>query len=287
MLEQTAIADAYSIAWEFCENPAMPDFSRFEKHPYYDDLTAGHYTDDTQRMLANALVILDNPTEIFNPLAYIRSYQNVFRNDPRAGYSRRYEAFLNDNLDVSPQTFASRLVRRDSNGSVMGVAVMGYLPNPSDVKLAAGIQAISTHSYETVPYAEIIALSAHHFIRGGSRNDLVPFLLEQLGEYANPRILDMVKWSVNTHSDGRVSMKASAATEFLLNDAVHHDTLTSVIGRAITRGGDTDSSAAIAVAVLSSCGEVRDDIPAHLYNMAENLDHLRVVDDRLRKVFHV
>ena len=110
MLLQMALADSYSIAFEFVEDSAdRPNtLTEFYQHPKYKDMKPGCYTDDTQRALANALMVLEygkyqnNRTHaaLFNPIAYVTAYQNIFRQDPRPGYSRRFEAFLKENLDT-------------------------------------------------------------------------------------------------------------------------------------------------------------------------------------------
>jgi ADP-ribosylglycohydrolase len=285
MLVETAIADAYAIAWEFCNNPQENDLKGFYQHPRYHDMIPGHYTDDTQRSLANAMVILNKPREKwFDVLTYVQSYQDVFRHDPRAGYSRRYEAFLKENLTVSPEEFALKLKRRNTNGAVMGAAIFGYLSTPEEVMLASAVQALSTHNYETIPQAQIVALSCHHFLRGGLKADLPDFLNEHL--VAHRDVVDTIAWSQNCYvGNSPVKMISDNVVDFLLSDAIRFNNLTDIILRAVDRGGDTDSSAAVSVAVLSNSIEVVNDIPEVLYQQSENLDHLKTVDDLLRKTF--
>ena len=151
MLYDMALADAYGIAFEFCDQPNPNDLGGYYQHHSYEDMVPGHYTDDTQRSIANAFVILNKgPEEWLNPLTWIESYQQVFKNDPRPGYSRRYEAFLKENIDVTPMDFALKIVRKPTNGSVMGAAVLGYIKNPELLMMVAAAQAISTHSYNPI-----------------------------------------------------------------------------------------------------------------------------------------
>ena len=89
--------------------------------------------------------------------------------------AERYQAFLEKTPDAT--TFLKTVQRKDSNGSIMGVAPLGYLRSPNEVILAATIQALTTHSHATVPYACGIALAAHFFIyKLGTKDKLGSFL---------------------------------------------------------------------------------------------------------------
>src|SRR5690606_9982456 len=102
MLFEMAIADAYAVAFEFAEDEAPAnDLLSYHRNPAFAELEPARFTDDTHRAIANAEVILGGDG-IFDPETYVRQYQEIYRRDPRYGYSRRYHAYLKANLDTPP-----------------------------------------------------------------------------------------------------------------------------------------------------------------------------------------
>lgn len=298
MLPEMALADAYAIPFEFVDNTPdrVNDLSRYYQHPTYDDMIPGHYTDDTQRSIANATMVLDyraNPfsSDIFNPIKYVDRYQQTFRLDPRAGYSRRYEAFLKKYLDADAIDMALAMNRKPTNGSVMGAAVLGFLPDSSVVKLAAAAQALSTHSYPAIPFAQITALSAHYFINDvGPKDKLISWLLcelEDSGKSVREFLLEpaAVRWGYP--SPPPTTMGASSPVRLMLWALPRYNTLSDLVRKAVDVGGDTDSAAAVMVAVASESREYTNDLPKVLWDGLENgrngLDYLRDLDKQLRE----
>jgi ADP-ribosyl-[dinitrogen reductase] hydrolase len=287
MLVELGLADAYGIGFEFVDRkgdsrPVTGDC--FYQNPNYDTLVPGQYTDDTQRSIANAAVVLD-----FDPLSiesYAYMYVGVYLDDPRDGYSRNYQAFL-DSCSTS-QDFIEKVKRTAvSNGSIMGVLPLGYLPNPGVIKAAAAAQAMTTHSYETVPYAQSLALAAHYFLTGDSDCYFGGMLnyLEDNMDWSNDRIMDWKRPSRR----GPVKMTAYdtwSAVMTLQAKTSLHDILIS----AVNLRGDTDSVAALAVGLASLNPQIRKDLPEALYDNFERgpfgIDLLRDYDARLLKKLH-
>lgn len=270
MLVEMAVADAYAIAWEFTKDQtATNDLSDFHSHPSYIELKPGQYTDDTQRSIANANVLTrHHPANKFSPHFYAEEYLRVVRNDPREGYSRGYQAFLAS--VKSPDQFLTKISReKASNGSVMGVAPMGFLNTVEDVKLAAMIQAITTHHQSTVLHAQIVALAVHYFVHvQGTRSGLVDWLVNQL---AGGNTDEMFAWSKAAEDYShkvsfmkRTTIAAASISAYMAYAVTSYDSLSDIILDAVYRGGDTDSAAAVAVAVASCCPEIKNDIPQHL-----------------------
>jgi ADP-ribosylglycohydrolase len=264
-----AVADAYAIAWEFArkQQTAPIDFSTFLQHPTYAELKPGQYTDDTQRAIANAQVLVNsnNPVDIFNPYTYAEYYLAAYRADPREGYSRGYQTFLKGVLDAD--NFLMDISRtKDSNGSVMGVAPLGFLPHLDQVKLASTIQAISTHHPSTATHAQIVAMSAFYFINDlGTKDCLQGWLMNHVDWTSGQD--DSYRWSflVDQHDQGRgTTIKASSISSYMVYALTAFDSMTQIIHDAIDRGGDTDSAAAVAIAVASCCPEIKNDLPDHL-----------------------
>ncbi len=283
MLYQMAIADSFGIGFEFLRDDELVPVdldAGYRQHPRYTDMIPGHYTDDTQRSVANALTVIGGghrSGRAYDMLAYVEVYQRVFRRDPRAGYSRRYEEFLRNNCNVWPVEFATKLVRRSTNGAVMGAAVLGYLHTPAQVKLAATAQATSTHSPDTVQYAQIVALAAHYFIyRIGPRKDILLWLLSQVDGFGLIGYPNLHKTTMDAHSP----------VENMLVLLMQYTSIRQIIQKAVELGGDTDSCAAIAVAVASCSDDFDWDVPTILIDGLEKgqfgEDFLKSMDLSLR-----
>ena len=288
MLYEMAVADAFGIAYEFVDPERTPpvDLSRFAEHPKYVELRPGRYTDDTQRAIANALTLLDgNPLD---PMSYVENYIRVFRADPRKGYSRRYQAFLEGICDRFPDdaaaavAFNREIVRRPaSNGSLMGVAVLGYLRDPNTVALAAAIQAMTTHSVDTVVYAQAVALVAHRHLYASRYPgiDLDEFVARHVSSDT------IAGWAGDATE--RVDMTARntyrAIRQMLAVAKRSNATLTDLLRLCVERGGDTDSLAATTVAIAKAAG-VPGDLPSVLSDTVEDdagRAYLRALDARL------
>ena len=296
MLVEMAIADAYAIAWEFTDKQTAPnDLSGFHQHPTYAELKPGQYTDDTQRAIANILAITrcDRPRhDIFNPRTYAEAYIKAYRQDPREGYSRGYQKFLA--LQTDPNDFILDISRRKaSNGSLMGVAPLGLLPNMEMVKLASMVQAITTHHPNSAIHAQLVAQSVHYFHAGlGEKDCLQGWLMNNADWEDNTD--EAYRWAylVDSFDKGKkTSIKASSISAYMVYALTAFNSLTEIMIDAVARGGDTDSAAATTVAVASMCPDITNDIPEHLYkgldeaNPDFGLEFLSDLEGRLRTVF--
>jgi len=268
MLAEMAIADAYAIPWEFTDQQTgKNDLSMYYQHPTYAALTKGQYTDDTQRAIANAEVLLSGDAmDPFTPLSYACYMVNAYKRDRRDGYSRGFQALL-DSVDHGAELLQKVQRTKDSNGSVMGVAPLGFISDIPSLKMAATIQAISTHHPSTAIHAQIVALAAHYFIHGvGDRTGLVNFVVEHTDWVSADQkfrwLGEMSNYSVDPSKP--TTIKAQSISAYVVHAAFTMPTLGSIMMDAVARGGDTDSAAAGAVAVASCSKEVEYDIPAVL-----------------------
>lgn len=294
MLVEMAVADAYAIAWEFTDQQTgANDFSQFYQHPTYAELLPGQYTDDTQRSIANAMVLLEGHQDRFNPLVYARSYLEQVRMDPREGYSRGYQAFLASVDD--PLDFLVRIERNKvSNGSLKGVAPIGLLPDLREVKLAAMMQAITTHHPDTVIHAQLVAMAVHYFTHcQGDQDVLVQWLLGN-APFVNTSQADIWLSDVEGFKHGgRTGIKASSISAWMAWAVGEYTSLKEIIYWSVEAGGDTDSAAAVAVAVAScaSDDEIEKNIPENLKtaldaaNPGFGLKYLGDLEARVRDVF--
>jgi ADP-ribosyl-[dinitrogen reductase] hydrolase len=270
MIYEMAVADAYAIAFEFVKDPAAHglrnDLATYQQHPKYDGLKPSQYTDDTQRSIVNAKVVLSHMAH--DPYAFVRGMQREFRDDPRDGYSRNFQQFMIDNQNTYPLDWVKAItLRRASNGSIMGAAPIGYLGSPVEVRMAASFQAMITHSVATAPCAQAIALAAHYFIYDlGPKDELLAFLLDEVEDAE--RILGDIVLGYG-FPVGPVPMQAGATMTAVMQLIHKHDSLADILREAVTIGGDTDSVAALAVGIASTSREVTSDLPAVLIEGVE------------------
>ena len=285
MLVEMAIADAYGIAFEFCDNtPDRPnDLSRYYQHPTYAAVKPGQYTDDTQRALANVNVLLRD--QQYDAKEYAKYYLGILKIDHRDGYGRGYQKFLE--TTPTPETFIKTIKRtKTTNGSLMGVAPLGYLRTPGEVSMAATVQAATTHSFATIPYACGVALAAHYFIYNlGPKNRLALWLSDQVdfGSLVSNEVDDRLLIQ-------RTKGTAQATFWAMMRGLEAHDNLADIIRWAVDCGGDTDSCAAVTVAVASCSDEFEQNIPRVLLDGLENgpygRDYLGTMDGLLYAMAH-
>jgi ADP-ribosyl-[dinitrogen reductase] hydrolase len=290
MLLELAVADAYAISFEFVKDWSkhglVNDLSGYQQHPEYSDLKPSQYTDDTQRTIATGWTICSG--DWADPTNFLHTLLAEYQRSPRTGYSKRFQTLIESMEGKTGIDVMRAITRRaDSNGSIMGCLPCGFLPLASDVRIAATSQAIATHSFSTVPYAQSMALCVNHFLRGGERRDLPLYLItesEGPSEGSRPKV-------------GGVSMKASdtcAAVLHLLGCGEYsprYESLSEVLLNAVALKGDTDSVAALAVGIASLSGEFEKDLPRHLIDGLEwGDDHTRsdlmLLDDTLHMVFN-
>jgi len=294
MLVEMAIADAYAIAWEFTKDQTAPnDLSGYYQHPSYAALKPGQYTDDTQRAIGNCLALIEAKSrhELFNPRTYADAYIKAFKQDPRDGYSRGYQKFIE--TAHSPDDFIMDIRRgKASNGALMGVAPLGLLPDIQMVKLASLIQAITTHHQDAAIHAQIVALSVHYLDNGGTKGNLRNWLMNNVDWQDGTD--QAYRWSylVDSHDRGLgTSIKASSISSYMVSALTKFDTLSEIILDAVERGGDTDSAAATTVAVASCCTDIELDLPTHLYDQLDlanpgfGLEYLGDLEQKVRHTF--
>ena len=277
MLFELAIADAYGAGFEFnSEGLKYNDLSRYIKHPKHKGIP-GRYTDDTQQSLAIAEAILEDDPWTAQSLA--SRLVEVFRRDPRKGYSSRVYSVL-----TKARTGSDLIMLLDSNSKSCGAAMrsvpIGLFKTEKEVLEKAALQAKITHNTsDAILSSQAVALLSHFFIYdlGEARKDLVSYLQEWLPAFTLGR-----KWKGKVSSDG-LSVARAAISTILHCDA---RTLSALLQKAISFGGDVDSVAAIAVGVAScSSQQFLSDLPEHLILGLEDGDfggtYLKALDEKL------
>lgn len=289
MLIEQGVGDAYAIAWEFAPNQkGAHDLATYHQNPNYPEFPAGHYSDDTMRAIANSIVVLGDRRHWFDPAAYAGEYQAAHARDDRLGWSKGFQAYLEASRNRTPEQFMLGLRRRATNGAVMGVAPLGFLPDEATVRMAVAAQTLSTHSGAAISSAQTIALAAHYLLhRKGGLDAIVDYLKEEVdwgskqeaGEILGPTsvvpIPGMPAWTI-----------ASNAIYLLTrSDLVGmSDRLSAIVQQAKTSNSDADSIAAVTMALCSCTTEIAHDLPDALVEGLENAPAralLRNVDEAL------
>lgn len=266
MLLEAAAADAYGSSFEFNKAPEVPnDLTRFGRHGS-GELPAGAYTDDTMRTLANAYVLLEGGDAPFRADAYAKAYLQIRRDDGRAGWSKRFAAMLDESSDADGITFMRRLKRRPTNGCLMGAAVLGFLPDDDQVRLAATMQTISTHSPSVAVYAQVVALAAHYLLYGGSKAHAASYAVssaEWEDDSQQRRFMDLAD------SAPVPEMHAPTIAASALWAIQNLDSSAEALRWSCSRGRDADSLAAATIALASVAYDMKQDLPVYLL---ENVD---------------
>lgn len=283
MLIETAIADSYSIPWEFVSDPhkhgLVNDLRTYQQNPRYTTLGASRYTDDTLRAIILARVVLSG--DVTNAQAYITEMQKIYESDQRDGWSHRFQQYLQDNRRKSARDFMAGLKRGNTNGSLMGTPVLGFIPEEQIMLVAAGVQALATHAATTIPYAQMMAAASHWFIhRGGDRAGLLAYM-EEITGFEVPIV----------RSDNPKDMTARGtvgAVMSLLLDP-QNTSLMELLHTAVRLGGDTDSIAALTIAIASCSNEYKADLSEELFLGLEGGDpqvriNLDLLEQELRKL---
>src|SRR5687767_5485722 len=94
MLLELAIGDAYGAGFEYVDRQTIEthnDAAHYIAHPRHN-IGSGRYTDDTQMSLAIAEAIVSG--EDWTALNLATGFVEVYKRDPRGGYSGLFQEFL-------------------------------------------------------------------------------------------------------------------------------------------------------------------------------------------------
>jgi ADP-ribosylglycohydrolase len=210
------------------------------------------------------------------PEVIVRHWLTVFHRDPRDGYARRFQEFLETHNTVE-QFLADIRPESDRSGAAMRVGPIGYISDTNRVIEMATVQAEITHrtkgGVDSAVVAALMAWYCHH--AAGPRHQLPAFLAARVGGHPWQQ-----RWK------GRAGVVGLECVAAALTALVEHDSLTAILTRCIEFGGDVDSVAAIAMAAASGCGDIKQDLPQHLLEGLENgpfgRDYLIALDSRVR-----
>jgi ADP-ribosyl-[dinitrogen reductase] hydrolase len=278
MILEAAIGDAYGAGFEFREMEFIIENNHLDKyHPHglYTEIYKC-YTDDTQMALALAELLLE--TDDWDEEKVANKFVEVFHRDKRRGYSDRvYNA-----LDASKNGLEfMKVLNRGSNGngSAMRAYTLGYIPEIPKLLEFARIQAVVSHDTEEgIICAKRIALIVHYYIYNIQDVSLVEFLnmflpIQNEFEIASP-----------------IDMHGYPTTNAIINIVSKANNMRDCLLDCINYGGDTDTVAALSMAILSVKEQVDRNLPQFLFDDLENgefgKDYLMDIDTKLKLKFN-
>lgn len=269
MLLRIAQGDSCGMATEyikFPEHQATLDealkFESYVKHPSFHTLLPGQYTDDTQMSIAVTEVLINESRRLLSEFpktenilptcnvlqrVFTDSFVRCFKRDPRNGYAKHFQAFLESVVDTDD--FLARInPDSDRNGAAMRAVPIGRLPTEELVILAAGEQAKITHATSGGQgSAMLVALMSHYALwRDEPLSELRTFLANHFNMPIDDE--DLQPWSGPVVMPD-VGMKTARAVLTLLTTQT---SLLDIARTALTWGGDTDSVLSIAWGIASA-----------------------------------
>lgn len=272
ILYYMAIGDAYGLGCEYIaedhENiEKLLKFEEYLPHPKYMGVP-GIYTDDTQMSIANAEVLIAGGP--FKDITWTTNWVDVFQRDKRKGYSKKFQKFLEEH-ETGIDFLKNINSVSNKNGAAMRSPVLGVLKTPAEVLKLSKQQAAITHNTPGGVFgSQAVALMSHYALWSYGpmdRINLGEYLIEHLGK-------DLVKggifkdvivtpWAGRVKGDEVGIYTAWSVFELL----VTCNSLKEMLVQTIKWGGDTDSVAAIALAI-GSC-RMEDDLPVFLHTELE------------------
>jgi ADP-ribosylglycohydrolase len=215
----------------------------------------------------------------FTPEILAKKFFDVFKRDPRTGYSHRFYAFLTS--ISSGEEFLQKMVPdSEKSGAAMRAPPLGMLQNIDELLHKTEVQARVTHDTPNgMLAAKASALLTHYFCHLALPKDEVgAWLTDKLGgEWHNP----FFKNKIGTSG---VDCVHAAVTTVMISD-----TLTEVLTNSVNFTGDVDTVAAIAMAAASFSPEIINDLSPTLYYGLETTpfgrDYLYQIDAQLHNKF--
>lgn len=270
MLVEIAIADSYGRGFEFVPAEHIQTYNTFDGYrcrscgSYFE---SGIYTDDTQMSIGIAeLLLSEDGLDIFhNPDAMAQKFIDVFKRDIRRGYAHGFYNFL---LGITDGEEFMKKIRPDSrkSGAAMRAMPLGLIEDVREVQFCAEEQAEITHNtLEGRESAFASALLTHYCYHemgnvGADGSKLYAYILSYMK--------DGINFTLPYYdSPGPFGYECVCAA---ITAVAESRTLSEVITRCISFGGDTDTVAAIATGAASVAMWIKNDIPDIMYTKLEN-----------------
>jgi len=268
MLLWIAVGDAAAAATEYVDPSKHREvvieairLTGYAQNPEYRDLVPGRYTDDAQMSIAVAEALLSGTP--LTPRLFAEIFVRAFKRDPRPGYAKGFQAFLESVRDADHFLEEIR-PNSEKNGGCMRAVPTGVLPTPEEVIEAATMQASVTHNTpEGLFAATAVGLMSHFALY---HKDSFDTMHRFLSHYLEESMARFVPDLLSPRKDP-VIQPAHHTVHAVLYLLQNYRTLADVLRGAILIGGDTDSVGAIALGIASA--RMENDIPHVLIDKLE------------------
>ncbi|MFL0079385.1 ADP-ribosylglycohydrolase family protein [Tenacibaculum maritimum] len=273
MIIEAAIGDAYGAGFEFKNQDYINNYNNlasYYQHGMYPEIYKT-YTDDTQMAIGITELLLENNNWTEELVA--NKFVEVFHRDKRRGYSNRVYNALNASRD-GVQFIKNINNKSAGNGSAMRAYPIGYVKDINTLLTFCEIQAKVSHdTIEGIQCAKRIALAVHFYRYGlDKKTNLISFINTTLNENEIYEVL------------APIDMHGYPTTKAVIKIVSEATSMVDCLKYAIDFGGDTDTVAALCMAILSQKEECDKKLPSFLLEELEDntfgkkylqkLDHL-------------
>jgi len=271
MLLECAIGDAFGAGYEYNDEALHKWGGNFEygyvQHGKHKGIKPGMYTDDTQMSIAVAEAIVSG--DEWTPQNIVKHFLAVFLRDPRDGYSRAFQGFLENKDNQTPDGFLAN-IKPDSekSGAAMRVGPVGVFANSiAQCKEMATIQAEITHKTKKgVDAAVAAALMGLFFHQTMEPKHWLPAYLNGHVPGYNWR----EAWR------GKVGVEGIQCVHAAMTAIMEHNNQADMLRWIVNLRGDVDTVAAIALSAVSEPfmrrNDIRQNLPQTLIDNLENGD---------------
>lgn len=280
MIIEAAIGDAYGAGFEFRDFEFIKinnDLTNYHHHELYTEIYK-KYTDDTQMAIAISELLLEQ--ENWTEEIVGDKFVQVFHRDKRRGYSNRVYTAL-DSSKNGKEFIQSLSFQSNGNGSSMRAYPIGYIKDIDKLLNFCEIQAKTSHNtIEGIQCAKRIALAVHFYRYGiDQQTTLIEFINETLKENEIYEVASPI------------DMHGYPTTKAVIKIVSEATSMKECLKYSIDFGGDTDTVAALSMAILSQKKGCDKTLPSFLSNELENdkygKDYLLDLDLRLNKKFKI
>ncbi len=293
-----AIGDAFGAGYEtLSRHQVRKRLNLKQYHPFPLDSghQAGHYTDDTQMSIAVAKTLYDTH---FTPINLASAFLSEYKSNKIIGYSKDSLSLLENSK--SPEDFITQVVHTPRNGATMRAVPIGVLPDIKTVLEYSVINAQVTHNEDSaVVSSAAIALASHYFFHGiGQPTEVFDFCLDHLKGLDKTSLEYLVKVSTmkelipeilfgedyRDHGVPIHGLKTAGSVLFIL--ARYSVNAMELLKQAILLGGDTDTTASIALGIAQSRGEGALDnfLLDGLQHDDHGIDYIQTIGTRLASI---
>ncbi|MDI6737213.1 MAG: ADP-ribosylglycohydrolase family protein [Nanoarchaeota archaeon] len=293
MLLGIAIGDAFGAGYEM--QPRYGFTLYMDKYLGRNSIKPGCYTDDTQMSIAVAEVLASGSER--SMWSFADSFVKCYSRDKRTGYTSGFTSVLNKCKNGQDLMFKVG-GNSEKNGAAMRSVPFGILPKLEDALGAAIQSAIVTHNTKKgLMSAMCIAAASHYFYYNkGEPKDLIGYCIKACMGYDSEtdaylkEVDKMQGIDSNTLLKGNTGVPCDAmiTTGAVLYIASRFNELKQVMMESVLLGGDTDTTASIAMG-LSAIRPGLDTLSLFMLNDLENgaygRDYLIQLGEKLFKKY--